>query len=275
MIQNQLFKRIFKFTMYMEHRDMPVSNRICANASRERAFKRHKEAMQNIKSSVNTSKPTVPSNIGRNMKRIENNKQKQAEIARHDQKLAHDIELINKSPYASNNNVNYSIRRSKVTLRQIEERERIDRENRRLVDAILSRPPIINRFDMHVHAADHLYQTKRLSIYKKAPPSQLPPMEPLSARAPTKPGTKIKEPQQKQPHSARPLFVTGDDRLCNSDVENEIQDEFECQSQRQNEDQMEANQKNESNDEHSNDEPIEHNLLMERTDAITNELLIE
>ena len=146
---------------------MPVSNRVCMKASRDRAYQKHLEALRKTKSTINTSAPQVPKTIGRNMKRYENEKQRNEEIAKSNQRLYKDLEKIqNRNVMAQDSpQIHFTMRGSY----QADQIDRIDRENRKLVNALLNQKPNINRVDFYAHRCDHIYQVNKMSILKRTP----------------------------------------------------------------------------------------------------------
>lgn len=202
--------------MYREYRDMPVVNRTCTKATQDRAYQKHLEALQKTKATINTSAPQVPRTVGLNMKKYENEKQRNEEIAKDNLKLYNDIEKIQnrkKSPHQSP--------QTHFTLRgqyQVEQAEQIDRENRKLVNALVNQKPNIKRTDFYYHNCDHLYQVNKMSIHKKTVPmsqimrQKLPPMENPSEPKSTRQRAPRKIPHldsNKAPSTSRDnLFVT-------------------------------------------------------------------
>lgn len=256
--------------MYKEYRDSPVSNKICMNACRENAYKKHIEKLQRIKATINTSKPDVPKTIGQNKKRAENEKQRSEAIVQDNKLLAHNLNTIQnrKGESIKSPQVRFTLHGSYQT----EQMRRIDRENRKLVDALLHQKPNISRHDFYVHNCEHIYQLNKMSTYKKTIPinkifkDRLPPIqEPNSTR--TQKSQKDTQ-QSNQPKSARvDLFITSEENAFNligeqrQPNQNEQQNEQENEQNEQNEQENDktANKEEDSFQEPSNSNDEENN----------------
>lgn len=149
-------------------RALPEVNRICSKAARDRAYEQHLAALRNMKASVNTRKPQTPQSIGRNYKRYENEKQRCSTVLKDNQRLEgkmHDIQkqehfprVLPQRPYTLQGQA------------QKDEMARIDYENKKLLKAIETRKPTLNRTEWTRHRLDHTYQITKMSEFKKSVP---------------------------------------------------------------------------------------------------------
>ncbi|EAX87535.1 Splicing factor, putative, partial [Trichomonas vaginalis G3] len=149
-------------------RALPEVNRICSKAARDRAYEQHLAALRNMKPLVNTRKPQTPQSIGRNCKRYENEKQRCSTVLKDNQRLEgkmHDIQKQEHFPRV--------LPQRPYTLQgqyQKDEMARIDYENKKLLKAIETRKPTLNRTEWTRHRLDHTYQITKMSEFKKSVP---------------------------------------------------------------------------------------------------------
>ena len=150
------------------YRAIPEVNRICCQAARDRAYQQHIQALRNMKSSVDTRKPKTPQTIGRNYKKYENDKIRCTTILRDNTRLENKMREIQKQEHFPR-----TIPQRPFTLQgqyQKDEMNRIDKENAKLLKAIETRKPVLNRTEWTRHRLDHTYQITKMSEFKKTVP---------------------------------------------------------------------------------------------------------
>jgi hypothetical protein len=159
--------------MYRYYNTFPEFNKRCVQASRTRAYEKHKEALKHIRTCIDTSPPYVRHAFPRDSKRKDHEEQP--------------------PPDVPNDNKLQPLRQRPFTLlgqAQKDEMSRITQENRKLLVAVQVRPPVLNREDWRYHVLDHRYQIAKMSEYKKTVPmaqlvrqeqrrSGLAPLKPL------------------------------------------------------------------------------------------------
>ena len=150
------------------YRAIPEVNRICCQAARDRAYQQHIQALRNMKSSVDTRKPQTPQTIGRNYKKYENDKIRCTTILRDNTRLENKMREIQKQEHFPR-----TVPQRPFTLQgqyQKDEMNRIDKENEKLLKAIQTRKPVLNRTEWTRHRLDHTYQITKMSEFKKTVP---------------------------------------------------------------------------------------------------------
>lgn len=154
--------------MYRQYKALPEGNKICIKAARDRAYQQHLSVLRNMKSSLDTKRPMIPQTLGRNYKRFENEKQRNAIIARDNNRLLRHIES-----FQHQENYPYAPIQRPFTLQgqaQRDEMSRITFENHKLLKAVQQRKPILNRNEWLKHRLDHEYQITKMSEFKKTVP---------------------------------------------------------------------------------------------------------
>ena len=150
------------------YRAIPEVNRICCQAARDRAYQQHINALKNMKSSVDTRKPQTPQTIGRNYKKYENDKIRCSNILRDNTRLENKMREIQKQEHFPR-----VVPQRPFTLQgqaQKDEIVRIDKENAKLLKAIETRKPTLNRTEWTRHRIDHTYQLNKMSEFRKTIP---------------------------------------------------------------------------------------------------------
>ena len=154
--------------MYRQYKALPEGNKICIKAARDRAYQQHLSALRNMKSSLDTKRPMIPQTLGRNYKRFENEKHRNAIIARDNNRLLRHIES-----FQHQENYPAAPIQRPFTLQgqaQRDEMSRITFENHKLLKAVQQRKPILNRNEWLKHRLDHEYQITKMSEFKKTVP---------------------------------------------------------------------------------------------------------
>jgi hypothetical protein len=150
------------------HRAIPEVNRICSKARHDRAYKRHINALRNIKPSIDMKMPKVPNTIGKNMKRYELEKKRNLEIQNQNIRLVNRLDRILRQE-------NYTAPppQKPYTLQgrfQKERMLRISEENKKIVRAVQNSRPILNRNEWLNHKIEHQYQVHKNAMYKQTLP---------------------------------------------------------------------------------------------------------
>ncbi|OHT11826.1 Splicing factor [Tritrichomonas foetus] len=154
--------------MYRQYKALPEFNRVCMKAARERAYKQHLSALNNMKPSVDTRAPVIPQTIGRNYKRYENEKLRNEIISRDNNRLLNKIDSYQKQEHFPR-----AKPQRPYTLQgqyQRDEMARITYENHKLLNAVQERKPILNRNEWLKHKIDHQYQITKMSEFKRTVP---------------------------------------------------------------------------------------------------------
>ncbi|KAH0794316.1 Splicing factor [Histomonas meleagridis] len=157
--------------MYRQYKAFPEFNRICMKASRDRAYQRHIDALRKIRSSIDTNKPSSPQAY-RRYKSHENEKRRNSDVTR-----SRDIER----------DEHHSPKNDSI---------RIARENHRLLAAVQDKKPLLDRNDWYLHQLDHMYQTTKMSEFKKTVPISEIQRQRMSR---TRPATTYNGPRSRYP----------------------------------------------------------------------------
>ena len=191
-------------------------NRLCARAERERMYNIHLKKLKTIKPSVDCHSPIVPKSIGINAKRYEIQKQRNLEIQRDNKKLVHNLDKILKEEHYQ-----FQPPGRVYTLKgryDKEEFRRIKLENKKIVKAVQSSRPILNRNDWYLHKLDHEYQHAKNAEYKQTVPMseimRQQKIEAISARNQKKAMEEYDffspiPPSKPRPQKARPQVNSG------------------------------------------------------------------
>ena len=150
------------------YRSIPEVNRICSQAARDRAYQQHIQALKNMKTCVDTRKPVTPQTIGRNYKKYENEKVRCSTVLRDNSRLESKMRDIQRQEHFPR-----IVPQRPYTLQgqaQKDEMMRIDRENMKLLKAIETKKPTLNRTEWTKHRLDHTYQITKMSEFKKTIP---------------------------------------------------------------------------------------------------------
>lgn len=187
------------------YRAPPEFNRICIRAARERAYRQHMDALKRVKPSIDTRQPLCPNTIGKNYKRYEIEKQRNLAIRKNNIKLVNNLDkIIREEHYPS-----YPPQRP-YTLQgkaQKEQMLRISKENEKIIHAVQSSRPILNRMEWQQHHVDHEYQHHKNAEYMPTlPMSEIIRMEEQaqSARRNESGMYSPHPPSQPQTHRPRP-----------------------------------------------------------------------
>lgn len=194
------------------YRAQPEFNRICVKRSRDRAYKKHIEALKRVKPSIDTRQPICPPSVGKNFKRYEIEKQRNVRIRNQNIQLVQRLDrIVREEHYHS------QAPQRPFTLQgqfQRLEMQRISKENAKLVLAVQNSRPILNRLEWMAHKVDHEYQHHKNAQYRPTlPMSEIIRMEQevLSARRRPSRHDDIYYDNIQGSQSARPIYTSDSD----------------------------------------------------------------
>ena len=114
------------------------------------------------------SHPDTPQTIGRNFKRYENEKMRNLQIRKENMRLIGNLDRIAREEHYPRHAPQRPF--TLQGIKQKEEMARINYENRKLLQAVQERKPILNRNDWLMHKIDHDYQVAKNSEYQQTVP---------------------------------------------------------------------------------------------------------
>jgi len=197
------------------YRAQPEVSKICVRAARERAYKQHIHALKRVHHLIDTSHPETPVAMGKNLFKYELDKQRNTEIKRENLRLIKKLDRI----YREEHFVSSPPSRP-YTLQGINQREemmRITQDNKKLMKAVQSTKPILNRNDWMQHKIEHEYQHHKMSEFKPTLPiSEIVKLElePQSARRknPRRTPRIEKKPEEEIQPETKNLTTIGDEK---------------------------------------------------------------
>lgn len=150
------------------YKSLPEFNKICVKANRDRAYSRHLEALRKIRPSIDVEAPLIPNRIGRDKKKYELEKQRAESISKQNNLMYSNIsETLKEEHYPKNQP------KRPFTLQgsyQKEQMTKITSENHKILKAVQTKKPNLNRNDWLLHRLDHQYQVQKMSEHQRTVP---------------------------------------------------------------------------------------------------------